>query len=327
MKKGKILVTGGAGFIGSAFVKSALKRGFTPVVLDKLTYSADLERLKELKDNFGFYKCDITAEGKLKDIFNKENPVAVLNFAAESHVDRSIRDSSRFIETNIMGTRTLLDAAKESGINRFIHISTDEVYGEITKGRYTETSPLNPGSPYSASKAAADLIIKSYERTYDFPSIIVRPCNNYGPWQYPEKLIPLCVLKVIRNEKIPVYADGKNVREWMHVDDCVEAIMRILEKGKIHSIYNLGSGHNKQNIEVVSLILESLKKDKSCVKFVKDRPGHDMRYSLDSEKVLKDTGWRPKIGFKDGLEATIDWCTGHKNWLLSKWRKIAPLYR
>jgi len=284
-----------------------------------LTYAGDLKRLQGLSPkgtvpDFKFYKADICDKKSMESIFKKERPDVVVNFAAQTHVDRSIIDATPFIETNVKGTQVLLDIARKYKIRKLIHISSDEVYGEIKKGKFSEDSPLKPNSPYAASKAAADLLIRSYIRTYGFPAIIVRPCNNYGPWQYPEKLIPLAVLKILRNEKIPVYAEGKNVREWLYVEDCAEGILQILKKGKIGEIYNLGSQEEKQNIEVVKLLLNILKRSEDMIRFVKDRPGHDLRYSLDSSKVFKEIAWRPKLNFEDGLRATVEWSVKHKNW-------------
>lgn len=323
----KILVTGGAGFIGSAFVRLAAKRGYKVIVLDKLSYAGDLARLKEAEGKYKFYQADICNYRQITPIFKKETPDCVVNFAAETHVDRSIRDATSFIDTNIRGTQILLDAARGCKIKKFIHISTDEVYGDILKGKFSEDSLLKPNSPYAASKAAADLLIKAYIRTYNFPAIIIRPCNNYGVWQYPEKLIPLSILKIFRKEKIPVYADGKNVREWLYVEDCAEGIMHIFKKGKIGEIYNLGSSDERENIEVVKMLLNILKAPRNMIEFVKDRPGHDKRYSLDSGKVYQETGWRPQINFASGLRDTVRWCSSHKNWLLSKWKHIAALYK
>ncbi len=359
----KILVTGGAGFIGSAFVRLLIKRdclrhsnkkvflrglspqtkGLSPkgtdpevnargtvpklIVVDKLTYAGDLARLKEVEGKYKFYKADICDKSKMESIFKKEKPDTVVNFAASTHVDRSIIDATPFIETNVKGTQVLLDIARKYKIRKLVHISSDEVYGEITKGKFSEDSPLKPNSPYAASKAAADLLIRAYIRTYGFPAIIIRPCNNYGPWQYPEKFIPLAILKLLRNEKVPVYADGKNVREWLFVNDCVEGILEILEKGKVGEIYNLGSQEEKQNIEVVKMILKIFKTNQNMIKFVKDRLGHDTRYSLNFTKVLNKIGWRPKLNFDTGLRLAIEWYLKHKGWLLSKWQNISPLYK
>lgn len=323
----KILVTGGAGFIGSAFVRQLVKHKYDVTVIDKLTYAADLRRLAEAKGSYRFYNSDISDDKNTDTIFKKENPEIVINFAAETHVDRSILDAGIFMKTNCMGVQILLDASRKFNIKKFIHISTDEVYGEIRKGKFKEGSPLKPNSPYAASKAAADLLIASYVRTHRFPAIIVRPSNNYGPWQYPEKLIPLAILKLIRGEKVPVYADGNNVREWLYVEDCAEGIFRILTKGKIGEIYNLGSNRQERNIEVVKRILKFLKKDKNNFEFVRDRPGHDFRYSLNSSKVIDGLGWRPKLNFETGLKLTVYWCLKHRGWLLSKWGNVSPLYK
>ncbi|MDD5156358.1 MAG: dTDP-glucose 4,6-dehydratase [Candidatus Omnitrophica bacterium] len=322
----KILITGGAGFIGSAFVRLAVKQGHRPVVIDKLTYAADLARLDEAKGKFKFYKADICDEHKIKRIFRQERPQLVVHFAAESHVDRSILDAKAFIETNVLGTHVLLEAAREQGIKNFIHISTDEVYGDIIKGKFAEDSPLSPNSPYAASKAAADLLIKSYIRTYNLPAIIIRPCNNYGPWQYPEKLIPLAILKILRGQKVPVYAQGRNIREWVYVEDCAKGILRILQKGRLGHIYNLGSSEEKQNIDVVKTILKTLDAPGTMFEFVKDRLGHDIRYSLDSKKAYRQVNWKPKVRFKDGIKLTVCWCLGHKDWLSARWENIAKLY-
>ena len=323
----KILVTGGAGFIGSEFVRQAVNKGYRTIVIDKLTYAGDLKRLKEVKGRYKFYKEDICNKAKMDSIFKEEKPDIVINFAASTHVDRSIQDATPFIETNVKGTHILLDLSRKYKIKKFIHISSDEVYGEIKKDSFSENSPLRPNSPYAASKAAADLLIKSYIRTYNFPAIIVRPCNNYGPWQYPEKLIPLAILKALRNEEVPVYGKGSNVREWLHVDDCAKGILKILEKGKTSEIYNLGSNEEKQNIQVVKMILDILSSSQNLVQFVKDRPGHDIRYKLNSQKVQQEVGWHPAIKFEEGIEKTVSWCVQHKDWLLGKWSKIAPLYK
>ena len=314
----KILVTGGAGFIGSSFVRFLVRKNHRVIVVDKLTYAGDLKRLDQIRGKYKFYKTDICDERQIDAIFKRERPQIVAHFAAETHVDRSIVNASPFIETNIKGTQTILDTSRKYKIKKFIHISTDEVYGEIKKGKFSEDSPLNPSSPYAASKAAADLLIKSYIRTYDFPAIIIRPCNNYGPWQYPEKLIPLSILKILKNEKVPVYAEGKNAREWLYVQDCASGIFEICKKGKIGQIYNLGSGYEKKNIEVAKMILKILNKPKSMIQFVKDRPGHDIRYSLSSKKVFAEVKWQAKVKFEEGIKFTVNWCLKHKDWLLRK---------
>jgi len=323
----KVLVTGAAGFIGSAFVRLGLKENKKIVVVDKLTYAADLKRLEVRGKRYRFYKADILDKAKINKIIAKEKPEVIVNFAAETHVDRSILDARPFIETNVIGTQVLLEAARRQKIKKFVHISTDEVYGEIGQGKFLEDSPFCPNSPYSATKAAADLLIKAYIRTYCFPALIVRPCNNYGPWQYPEKLIPLSILKILRQEKIPIYAKGKNVREWLYVDDCAQAIWKIAEKGKMGEVYNLGSNDEKQNIEVARTILKVLRAPGTQIKFVKDRPGHDIRYRLDSSKLYHELKWKPKVKFQEGIKRTVLWAIIHKDWLLSKWAKVAPLYK
>ncbi len=317
MNKKNILVTGGAGFIGSEFVRQAIVKGYKVIVVDKLTYAGDLERLKKVEGRYSFYKEDICNRAKIKNIFKKEKPDSVVNFAAETHVDRSIQDASPFIETNIKGVQVILDISREFEIKRIVHISTDEVYGEIRKGDFYEDSVLQPNSPYAASKAGADLLIKSYIRTYKFPAIIVRASNNYGPWQYPEKLIPVVNYKALKNKKVPVYAKGLNRREWLYVSDCAEGVLRVLEKGKIGEIYNIGSGIEKKNIEVVKKILKLLSKPEGLISFVKDRPGHDFRYSLDFLKIKK-IGWYPKVGFEEGITKTVDWNKQNLKWIEKK---------
>jgi len=313
----KILVTGAAGFIGSAFVKLAKKSGFDIAVVDKLTYAGDLKRLSGLRGGYRFYKADICDTNSLERIFKKELPQAVINFAAETHVDRSILDASSFIKTNYAGVGVLLDLSRKYKVRRFLHMSTDEVYGDIDKGLFSEDSPLKPNSPYAASKAAADLLVRSYVRTYGFPALIVRASNNYGPWQYPEKLIPLAISKISGGEKVPVYAKGTNVREWLFVDDCARGIMKVLERGKPGEVYNLGSGQERKNIDVVSYLIRIMGEDKRLIEFVKDRPGHDTRYALNSGKISR-LGFKPGHNFPEGLQLTVDWYMSNKNW----WMKI-----
>lgn len=313
--------------MGSAFVRLAAKKMHRLIVVDKLTYAGDLTRLQEVKRKYKFYKIDICNKAQIESIFVKERPEIVVNFAAATHVDRSIINSTPFIETNIKGTQVLLDISKKYKIKKLIHISTDEIYGEIEKGEFSEASPLKPNSPYAASKAAADMLIKAYIRTYNFPAIIVRPCNNYGPWQYPEKLIPLSILKILKNKKVPVYGKGKNVREWLYVEDCASGIYQIMNKGMLGEAYNLGSNQERKNIEVVKNLLKILNTNERMMEFVKDRPGHDIRYKLNSKKIMNKLGWMPKVDFETGLNYTVRWCLGHKGWLLSKWRQIAPLYK
>ena len=326
-KLSKILVTGGAGFIGSAFVRLALRRGYKIVIVDKLTYAGDLKRLQELKGRYKFYRTDICNLRQIETVFRKERPYSVLNFAAATHVDRSIQDASDFIKTNVLGAEVLFKVSRKYGVNKFIQVSSDEVYGDIRRGAFSEKYPLNPSSPYSATKASADLLLKSYIRTFQFPGIIVRPSNNYGPWQYPEKFIPLAILKILRNEKIPVYAKGKNVREWLFVDDCAGGILKILEKGKVGEVYNIGSNQEKQNIEVAKTLVKLLDADKRLISFVKDRPGHDIRYRLNCGKIKEEIGWVARVNFEEGLRRTIYWCVNHKDWLFSKWSNIARIYK
>jgi len=317
----KILVTGGAGFIGSEFVRQ-LSREYPRkkgglIVVDKLTYAGDLVRLAEARGKYKFYKSDICDKARMNAIFKKERPQVVVNFAAETHVDRSIADASVFIETNVKGAHTLLEVSKKYNIDKFFQISTDEVYGDIKRGRFNENSPLKPNSPYAASKAAADLLIRSYVRTYGFPAVIIRPCNNYGPWQYPEKLIPVIISNAMQDKKIPVYSKGLNVREWLYVSDCARAILLLMDKGKAGEIYNIGSGYYAKNINVVKIILKIKGKPHKLIQFVDDRLGHDFRYSLDYSKLRK-LGWKPKIDLFSGLQDTVVWNLTNSKWLMSK---------
>jgi dTDP-glucose 4,6-dehydratase len=315
----KLLVTGGAGFIGSEFVRQGVQRRYTITVIDKLSYAGDLKRIKEVEGKITFHAADITDRKSVQDIMKSENPDTVVHWAAESHVDRSITNASPFLETNVTGTQVLLDAAKDYGVKQFINISTDEVYGDLGKdGRFYESTPLNPSSPYSVSKASADMLGRAYQRTYGLPVITVRPSNNYGPWQYPEKLIPVIVMKAMNNEKVPVYAKGENVREWLFVSDCANAVFQIMEKGEAGEIYNVGSGEEKRNIEVVKTVLALLKKPEDLIEFTKDRPGHDFRYSLNSDKIKGQLGWRCRVTFSEGIEKTVRWYVENMEWVRSK---------
>lgn len=315
----KLLITGGAGFIGSEFVRSGVRKGYAIVVVDKLTYAGDMERLRGVEKAITFYRTDITNRDSLEDIFKAEKPGTVVHFAAESHVDRSIADASPFLDTNIKGTHALLDVSRHYGVKNFINISTDEVYGDLKEeGQFYETTSLNPSSPYSVSKAAADMLGRAYHRTYGLPVITIRPSNNYGPWQYPEKLIPVVILKAIRNEKIPVYSTGQNVREWLYISDCVDALFLILEKGRAGEIYNVGSGEEKRNIDVVKTILQILGKPDDLIEFVKDRLGHDFRYSLNTGKISEQLGWKSKTQFSDGIDKTVKWYRDNIEWVNRK---------
>jgi dTDP-glucose 4,6-dehydratase len=312
-----ILVTGGCGFIGSNFIRYLLGKQRSAAIfnLDKLTYAGNPANLRDIESDarYRFIHGDICDPVLVKDLIRREKISTIIHFAAESHVDRSISDASDFIRTNVLGTFTLLDAALSEHIDRFIHISTDEVYGSTSKGSFRETDPLNPSSPYSSSKASSDLIARSYFVTHGLPVIITRCTNNYGPYQYPEKLIPLFITNLLEGKKIPVYGTGENVRDWIHVLDHCRAIAYVLENGIPGEIYNIGSDNERSNIEITHKILNALCKDESCIEYVKDRPGHDFRYSLDSS-ILKSLGWKPEYSFEQGLQDTVDWYTANEWW-------------
>jgi dTDP-glucose 4,6-dehydratase len=309
----KVLITGGAGFIGCNFVRHMLKEhpGIEITVLDKLTYAGRLENLEEIKDRITFVKGDICD----KSVVHKVLPgnEAVVNFAAESHVDRSITSPEDFVRTDVLGVFTLLEEARKSDVKRFEQISTDEVYGSTVSGSFSEANILDPSSPYSASKAGGELLARSYARTYGLNVVVTRSSNNYGPFQYPEKLIPVLVIKALRNENLPIYGKGLNVRDWLHVDDNCRAIELVLNKGKSGDIINIGSGNEIPNIEIAKTILHHMKKPESLIKFVADRPGHDFRYSLNWDKI-RALGWKPKVKFVEGLKGTVDWYVHHKSW-------------
>lgn len=319
-----LLVTGGAGFIGSNFILYQLKKHPEDriICLDKLTYAGNLETLKDVKDNhkFRFIKADICDKEAVTKAFSEENPDIVINFAAESHVDRSINDTGIFMQTNIIGTQILLDACRKHGI-RFHQISTDEVYGDLpieeTDLFFSESTNLNPSSPYSASKASADLITLSYYKTYRLPVTITRCSNNYGSHQYPEKLIPMTILSALENKPVPVYGNGRNVRDWIYVEDHCKAVDLVIRNDKAGKIYNIGGGNEKSNIEVVSKILEIMDKPKSLITYVPDRPGHDRRYAVDYSKIEKELLWQPKTDFEYGLEKTVEWYIQNEDWLKS----------
>lgn len=314
----KILVTGGAGFIGSNFIKYMLDKypDYEIVNLDDLTYCGNLENLENLENNpnYSFIKGNICDEEIVDEIVGTVD--FIVNFAAESHVDRSIEDPQIFIKSNIIGTQVLLDAARKYNITKYLQVSTDEVYGSLgPEGYFTETTPLQPNSPYSASKAGADLMVRAYSETFDLPINITRCSNNYGPYQFPEKLIPLMISNALEDKELPIYGDGKNIRDWLHVYDHCSAIDLVLHKGKLGDVYNIGGHNEKQNIEIVKLILKELDKPESLIKFVKDRLGHDRRYAIDSTKITEELGWKPKYTFETGIIETIHWYLDNQDWI------------
>jgi len=316
----KVIVTGGSGFIGSNLVKYLLKKKYIVINIDKLSYSANPYNLREVKNNknYFFFKADINDKKKSIQILNKYKPDGIFNLAAETHVDRSIDDPKNFIKSNILGVYNLLESIlsyrkKNKKKIKLVHISTDEVYGDLVKGRSNENFPYLPSSPYSATKASADHLIKSYIRTYKIPAIITNCCNNYGPNQFPEKLIPKLIFNIINNYPLPIYGKGKNSREWIHVQDHCEALLLIFLKGKLGESYNIGSGQNVNNIDIAKKLLHSVRRKsfiigkKVKIKFVKDRPGHDYRYALNSNKIYKKLKWRTKVPLDFGLSKTFDW--------------------
>lgn len=314
----KILITGGAGFIGSNFVKYINDKypDYEIVNFDLLTYCGNLENLKgiEFNDNYSFVKGNISDKDLVSDTIKDCD--YVVNFAAESHVDRSIKDPEIFIKSNVLGTQVLLNAALNEGIEKYVQISTDEVYGSLGQtGYFTEKTPFQPNSPYSASKASGDLITRAYYQTFEMPVNITRCSNNYGPYQFPEKLIPLMISNAIENKDLPVYGDGKNIRDWLHVYDHCTAIDLVLHDGKPGEVYNIGGNNEKENIEIVKLILDYLDKDESLIKFVDDRLGHDRRYAIDSTKIQEELGWKPKYTFETGIKETIQWYLDNQDWI------------
>ena len=321
-----IIVTGGAGFIGSNFIFYMLEKHpeYRIVCLDKLTYAGNLSTLKPVMDNsnFRFIKLDICDKDGVDKLFLEEKPDIVVNFAAESHVDRSIENPQVFLETNIIGTSVLMDACKKHKVKRFHQVSTDEVYGDLPLDRpdlfFHEDTPLHTSSPYSSSKAAADLLVMAYHRTYGLPVTISRCSNNYGPYQFPEKLIPLMIANCLANKPLPVYGEGINVRDWLYVEDHCKAIDLIIHKGKVGEVYNIGGHNEMRNIDIVKLILKELGKDESLIKFVEDRKGHDQRYAIDPTKIHNELGWLPETMFKDGIKKTIKWYLDNKPW----WEEI-----
>lgn len=317
----RLLVTGGAGFIGSNFVRRIVNGRYSGVsqltVLDKLTYAGTLKNLEMLPaDSFEFIKGDIANPDLISDLTKHHD--AIVNFAAESHVDRSITGARDFIETNVLGVQNLLAASLQNQVSVFVQVSTDEVYGSISEGSWSEEYPLLPNSPYSASKASADLICRSYNRTFGMDIRVTRCSNNYGPHQFPEKVIPLFVTNLIDNGKVPLYGNGLNVRDWLHVDDHCDGIYSVLNKGKSGNIYNIGGGRELTNRELTEIILRKFDRDESSIECVTDRLGHDLRYSVSHEKITRELGYKPKINFEDGIEETIEWYKRNESW----WRPL-----
>lgn len=313
-----LLVTGGAGFIGSSFIKYELKKrpNYKIINLDNLTYCGNIENLKDVQDNpnYEFIKGNIVDKKLVSKLIKKAD--FVINFAAETHVDNSIKNPEIFIETNVQGTLNLLQCCKETGIEKYIQISTDEVYGSLgSVGSFSESSPLAPNSPYAASKASGDMLTRAYYKTFSLPTIITRCSNNFGPNQYPEKLIPFFISKLLKGEKVPLYGDGQNVRDWLYVYDHCEAIDLVLQKGKVGETYNIGGQNEKTNLEITKLILNALGKDENSIEYVKDRLGHDKRYAISSEKIKKELGWKPLYTFEEGIKQTIDWYLKNQDWI------------
>ena len=324
MVEGKaLLVTGGCGFIGSNFIHYILAHypHYRIINMDKLTYCGNLDNLCEAvhQPNFTFVKGDIADREKVMGILHDEGVDCIVNFAAESHVDRSIEEPDIFLRTNVLGTQVLLDGAREAHVPLFIQISTDEVYGSLgPTGEFTETTPLKPNSPYAASKTAADLMVRAYIKTYGIHAIVTRCSNNYGPYQFPEKLLPLMISNAMEDRELPIYGDGLNVRDWIYVEDHCRALDMILHRGKSGEIYNIGGASERTNLEVVRTILEVLGKPESLIHFVKDRPGHDRRYAMDFSKLKKELGWQPTVTFEKGIQKTVTWYVEHQDW----WQRI-----
>lgn len=319
----KILVTGGCGFIGSNFIYYILDKykNYKIINLDLLTYAGNLSNLNKIKNNsnYKFVRGDISNRDFIFNLFKNEKFNIVVNFAAESHVDRSVKNPNIFVKTNILGTQTLLDASLKYNVDRYHQISTDEVYGDLDLNEkdkfFTENTPINPSSPYSASKASADLLVNSYYRTFKLNTTISRCSNNYGPYQYPEKLIPLMIYKSLKNEKLPIYGNGENIRDWLHVYDHCVAIDYIIHKAKPGSIYNVGGHNEKSNLEVVKIILDTLNKSYDLIEYVNDRPGHDLRYAIDPTKLVKELNFKPKYNFNLGIKDTINWYLNNIEWV------------
>lgn len=317
-----IVVTGGAGFIGSNFVYLQLEKHPEDkiICLDNLTYAGNLSTLEKAMENpnFKFVKADIADRTAVEQLFEEEKPDIIVNFAAESHVDRSIENPEIFLKTNIMGTQVLMDACRKYGIKRYHQVSTDEVYGDLPLDRpelfFTEETPIHTSSPYSASKASADLLVLAYFRTFGLPVSITRCSNNYGPYHFPEKLIPLMISRALANEELPVYGKGENIRDWLYVEDHCKAIDLVMRNGRVGEVYNIGGHNEKSNLEVVKTILKELNKPESLIKYVTDRPGHDMRYAIDPTKIHSELGWLPETKFDDGIKLTVKWYLENKKW-------------
>ena len=318
----KIIVTGGAGFIGGNFVHYMLNKynDYKIICLDALTYAGNMETLEPVNcnPNFKFYKADIADREAVYEIFEKEKPDIIVNFAAESHVGRSIDNPGIFLQTNVIGTGVLMDACRKYGITRYHQVSTDEVYGDLPLDRpdlfFTENTPLHTSSPYSASKASADLLVQAYHRTFKLPVTISRCSNNYGPYHFPEKLIPLMIANALADKELPVYGKGENVRDWLYVEDHCSAIDLIIHKGRVGEVYNIGGHNERTNLEVVKIILKELGKSEDLIRYVTDRPGHDMRYAIDPAKIHNELGWLPETKFEDGIKKTIKWYLDNKDW-------------
>ncbi|MFB7816847.1 dTDP-glucose 4,6-dehydratase [Paenibacillus chitinolyticus] len=318
----KLLVTGGAGFIGSNFVLYMLKKypDYQIINLDALTYAGNLENLKSVENhpNYRFLKGDISDPNAVKQAFDFGVDV-VVNFAAESHVDRSILDPGIFVQANVMGTQVLLDAAKAHGVTKFVQVSTDEVYGSLGEtGLFSETTPLAPNSPYSASKAGGDMLVRAYHETFGMPVNITRCSNNYGPYQFPEKLIPLMIANALDEKALPVYGDGLNIRDWLYVEDHCSAIDLVLHSGRNGEVYNIGGNNERTNLVIIQTILAALGKSEQLITFIQDRPGHDRRYGIDASKITAELGWQPKHNFESGIQETIRWYLDNKDW----WERI-----
>jgi dTDP-glucose 4,6-dehydratase len=316
----RILVTGGCGFIGSNFIRLELESdsNLSIVNVDKLTYAGNLQNLADLRDHprYQFARGDICDKAFLDSLLKAGNIDAVVNFAAESHVDRSILDSSPFVQTNIVGTQTLLDCCRQHQISRYVQVSTDEVYGSLgDDGKFTEETPLAPNSPYSASKAAADLLVRAYVHTFNFPAVTTRCSNNYGPYQFPEKLIPLFISNALNDQSLPVYGTGLNIRDWIHVADHCRGIDAALRKGKVGEVYNFGGNSELTNLELTHSLLRALGKPETLIRYVADRPGHDHRYAIDASKAKRQLGWEPQTVFTEGLKQTIDWYLANTEWI------------